>query len=211
MRFYCYLVETTGFEPTTSASRTQRSTKLSHVSITIPIITQRQKKVKGFFVKKSTNAKKVDKRIISWYNNDTLRRFPYFRFWIVRGGRLRAVSVCVLLGVDAGVPFAVPAILGSIPDCFFAEFGKQWSVKSLTKNCSAPRRFGLRWLRLVFALGNIVRALSEKGYRSKKHIASFGELFRNPLYADLSWILPPLVQYRNGAYVISRENAFNIR
>ena len=58
MRFYHYLVETTGFEPTTSASRTQRSTKLSHVSITINIISQRRKKVKGFFVKKSANVEK---------------------------------------------------------------------------------------------------------------------------------------------------------
>ena len=33
MRVYKYLVEMTGFEPATSASRTQRSTKLSHISI----------------------------------------------------------------------------------------------------------------------------------------------------------------------------------
>ena len=37
LRLSALLIEATGFEPTTSASRTQRSTKLSHASITIII------------------------------------------------------------------------------------------------------------------------------------------------------------------------------
>ena len=34
--FRCFYVDATGFEPATSASRTQRSTKLSHASICVP-------------------------------------------------------------------------------------------------------------------------------------------------------------------------------
>ena len=56
------MVEMTGFEPATSASRTQRSTKLSHISlINSNIITHFFAKIKYFLKKVTRKCQKVVK------------------------------------------------------------------------------------------------------------------------------------------------------
>ena len=59
-----FLVEVTGFEPATSASRTQRSTKLSHTSIYDPVI------IKHFIIKvnKYFPEHKIDNAVFLLYD-----------------------------------------------------------------------------------------------------------------------------------------------
>ena len=111
------MVEMTGFEPATSASRTQRSTKLSHISLLTNILYHRGRNLSSTFFKKAQKLYRTAMR--SWQN-----RIVHYRTKSppeLTGGEAHC-SIMLLVGVTGFEPAASTSQMSRAPNCATPRF-----------------------------------------------------------------------------------------